>query len=326
MAVAGLVVFFCAALVSCSPATSNRAGHTGAPVNAATATSSPALSASPQTRTPDAPSPPYAVGFRQVSIVDRAAGTPRRGSSPPRPYRVLRTSVWYPRVAPRADRLPLIVFAHGFDVTPQTYSRLLREIAGHGYVVAAPLFPISGAGLPGPPREDDMVNQGSDLKAVVDAMTSPSARQRVPATIDPDRVAVIGHSDGAETVVGTLAIPRNRDPRVKAMVILAGQLPPWGGLPQVHAPVLVEQATGDTVNPPSLGQALFSHLARPKAYLRVLGGDHIQTVTGTGRQAATVRAAILAFLDAELSPSPTARARLRQLDGTRGTVTFVDDL
>ncbi len=57
------------------------------------------------------------------------------------------------------DRCPLIVFGHGFAVTPAYYWRLLRSWAQAGYVVAAPVFPLENQHAPGGPNEADLANQ-----------------------------------------------------------------------------------------------------------------------------------------------------------------------
>ena len=45
-------------------------------------------------------------------------------------------------VAPTRGRWPLVVFVHGYDVGPATYTRFLDSLASQGYVVAAPSFPL----------------------------------------------------------------------------------------------------------------------------------------------------------------------------------------
>jgi predicted dienelactone hydrolase len=72
----------------------------------------------------------------------------------------------YPTAGPPSERdlvdakplrgarpFPLIVFGHGFAVTPRPYSQLLRAWARAGYVVAAPVFPLENANAPGGPDE-----------------------------------------------------------------------------------------------------------------------------------------------------------------------------
>ena len=69
----------------------------------------------------------------------RAADLRRRGALPrPRPGQGDRR-----RRAPAAREFgpfPLIVFGHGFDVTPSVYARLLQAWTRAGYVVASPVF------------------------------------------------------------------------------------------------------------------------------------------------------------------------------------------
>ena len=44
---------------------------------------------------------------------------------------------------------PLVIFGHGFAVTPGPYASLLEAWARAGYVVAAPIFPLGNANAPG---------------------------------------------------------------------------------------------------------------------------------------------------------------------------------
>ncbi|HVB27059.1 MAG TPA: hypothetical protein VNE21_04000, partial [Mycobacteriales bacterium] len=288
-----------------------------------TARASPVVRrAAPVRRSPPL-APPFALGTRVVTVLDPTRGTPARGPTPAHSGRVLTTTVWYPvrgpasagvvsDATPLAGAFPLIAFAHGFDVTPARYASLTEQLAGAGYVVAAPLFPISGAGLPGPPSEDDMANQPGDLSAVITAMLRAATPGGwLAGAVDPRRIALVGHSDGAETVAAMMVVPADRDPRVGAAVILAGQLPTWGGEPEPERiPILLEQGRDDTINPPYLSQDLFAALHPPKSYLDVFTGTHIEPVVGTSVDAVAVRASVVAFLDLTFHPT---RSALRDL-------------
>src|SRR5579864_8232198 len=63
--------------------------------------------------------------------------------------RVLTTYVRYPTAG--RPPYPLVVFGHGFAVTPGLYATLLDAWARAGFVVAAPLFPVENANAPGGP-------------------------------------------------------------------------------------------------------------------------------------------------------------------------------
>ena len=84
--------------------------------------------------------------------------------------------------APAARRgpFPLVVFGHGFAVTPAPYAPLLRAWARAGYVVAAPIFPLENANAPGGPNESDLVNQPRDMSFVITRML---AAERGPARV-----------------------------------------------------------------------------------------------------------------------------------------------
>jgi len=284
--------------------------------------------AAPPRPTPPRLGPPFAVGIRTVTIVDPTRSTPARGPSGAHPARTLTTTVWYPiaGTVPLRRAFPLVVFAHGFDVTPDTYRLLLADIAADGYVVAAPLFPISGAGLPGPAREDDLPNQPADLSVVITAMLDAGRPGGwLAGAVNPALIGVVGHSDGAETVAAMLVVPADRDRRVSAYVVLAGQLPTWGTVAPFPTAVLVEQGRADTINPPWLSRSLFAALLRPKDYLDVLYGSHLEPVVGSSADAVAVRQTVIAFLDAALRPSPTAGLALRRWGDDPG-VTLLTEL
>jgi chlorophyllase-like protein len=95
---------------------------------------------------------------------------------------------------------PLIVFGHGYALTPATYTRLLNAWARAGYVVAAPLFPLGNAHAPGGPDESDLVNQPRDISFVIASLLALSGNPNgvLAGAIDPSSIAVAGHSDGAD--------------------------------------------------------------------------------------------------------------------------------
>ncbi len=122
--------------------------------------------------------------------------------------------------APLYRDWPLVVFAHGYDVTPLTYHDLLHHLASAGFVVAAPFFPLEAAG--GTLNENDLANEPQDIKFVI---TKTLAAGTVPGLldgmIDPAHIALVGHSDGGEAVLGEAYLPGVADARVGPVVALS---------------------------------------------------------------------------------------------------------
>ena len=151
---------------------------------------------------------------------------------------------------------PLVIFGHGFAVTPALYARMLQSWARAGYVVAAPVFPLENADAPGGPDESDLVNQPADMSFVISQMLAASRAGSGPfaGLIDPAQIAVTGQSDGGDTALAVAYDSTFRDPRVRAAVILSGaEIPGIGGFtfPPGGPPLLATQGTADTVNPPT---------------------------------------------------------------------------
>jgi dienelactone hydrolase len=261
----------------------------------------------------------FAVGLTVLRLDDptRSIRLPN-GHREPRP---LVTYVRYPAVgSPSAADLPgrrparaaapypLIVFGHGYRVTPAVYGRLLRDWASTGYVVAAPVFPLENAYAPGGPDENDIVNQPADVRFVI---TRLLAAGRSPASplegmIDPTRIAVSGHSDGGETALAVAYAPGYRDPRVRAAVILSGAKMPGSRLtfPRPSPPLLATQGTADSLNLPEDTQAFFDAAPRPKFLLTLHGARHLAPYTSDRPQLRIVERTTLAFLDHVLKRAP----------------------
>lgn len=253
----------------------------------------------------------YAVGERVLTFVDpsRLIRLPDRR---PQPRRLV-TVVRYPEHV--RGPFPLVVFGHGFAVTPAYYFRLLRAWTQAGYVVAAPVFPLGNAHARGGPDEADIVNQPRDMSFVITRMLAASADRRNPLAglIDPRRIVVSGQSDGGETALAVAYDRYYLDRRVRAAIILSGaQIPGSGGFafPAQSPPLLAAQGTADTTNQPRFTYAFFRIAPRPKYLLKLLGAGHLPPYTHQQPQLSIVERVTIAFLDRYMKGIPGAISRL----------------
>ena len=277
----------------------------------------------PRTR----PERAFSVGLRVLTLIDpgRLVRLPGRGLAP----RKLVTLVRYPAMGPparvdvvgapaqrAAGPFPLVVFGHGFAVTPGIYARLLRAWARAGYVVAAPVFPLENANAPGAPNESDLVNQPRDMSFVISRLLAAGTdpRSTFAGLLDPRAIGIAGHSDGGETALAVAYDSHFRDPRVRAAIILSGaQIPGGGGssFPAPSPPLLTSQGTADAVTPPSLTHAFFETAPAPKYLLTLLGAPHLGPYTDEQPQLGIVERVTIAFLDRYLKGLEGSDARLR---------------
>ena len=263
--------------------------------------------------------PPFAVGLRVVTFVDRSRRVRFPGGRPVR--RRLVTLVRFPatRRGGTPDRaagpFPLVVFGHGFAVTPKIYGAMLDAWARAGYVVAAPIFPLENADAPGGPNESDLVNQPRDMSVVISrlltANTVPGGA--LAGLIAPRAIAVAGQSDGGETALAVAYDRYYRDSRVRAAIILSGAVIPGVGgfdFPAPSPPLLATQGTADVINPPRLTHQFFDLAPRPKYLLTLFGASHLGPYTDAEPGLGIVERVSVAFLDRYLKHAPGAAARL----------------
>jgi predicted dienelactone hydrolase len=306
---------------------------------AATAATRPA----PLARTappPAAPAPAahaarsFASGLLVLGLVDRSRTI--RLPDGAEVVRSLRTYVRYPAARPAdgadhpgapparaAGPFPLIVFGHGFAVTPGIYARLLRSWVQAGYVVAAPVFPLGNADAPGGPDEPDLVNQPADMSFVISSVLAASRAGAGPLAgiVDPSRIAVAGQSDGGDTALAAAYDPRYRDRRIAAAVILSGAEIPYSGsigFPAHGPPLLATQGTADTINPPALTETFFAAARSPKFLLWLDGAEHLPPYTYRQPWLGVVERASTAFLDHYVARRPVSLRRLAALGRAPG--------
>jgi pimeloyl-ACP methyl ester carboxylesterase len=207
--------------------------------------------------------------------------------------RSLVTLVWLPE---RARPSPLIVFAHGFQVGPAPYAALLEAWAAHGYVVAAPEFPLTDLAVAGSNLDEaDSDNQPQDVRFITDYLVSPQSP--IANRIDPNKVAVAGHSDGAETALAASVNPSPAgEPTYRAIVAFGVQ--PLLEAAGPNPPILVEQGDEDQINPPSSGYATFAEATSPKYLIVAKGGGHLPPLEAGSPWLPGIEAVTEAFLDA----------------------------
>jgi len=251
----------------------------------------------------DAPTVAAAAGSMSVAttkmtFVDTSRSTPPWDAMPGKSSRTLVTTVWYPAresgsAAVVGDgRYPLIVFAHGLGGTPQQYQQLLTAWAAAGYVVAAPVFPLSSGETPGGPDGGDIGNQPGDMSFVIDQVLRMSAAASGPLSglVDPNEIGAAGHSNGAITTLGLVANSCCRDTRVKAAVVMAGTTEGLGRGSYHLAkapPLLVVSDVHDGLVPYADAVAVFNQARGPKALLALKWDSSSDSTGSTAHMAAS---------------------------------------
>lgn len=271
--------------------------------------------------------PTQPVGVITTTFVDRSRPTDANGACKKIRSRTLPTTIYYPATsggaAPTPDAppdtaggpYPLIVFAHGYSATPQTYAALLQHWASQGFVVAAPQFPLSSGASPCGAVAGDSVHQPQDVSFVISSVLARSARHRGPLAglVNRHRIGAAGHSNGAITMYGVVANTALRDRRIDAAAVLAGtaQRYPKGGYDFSKAPpLLFVHGSDDSLIPYEGGVEGFNRARGPKGLLTVVNGDHGSSAALSGPAAPAVMDATTDFFDAFLRHDAAAKRRL----------------
>jgi predicted dienelactone hydrolase len=246
----------------------------------------------------------YAIGRMALSVIDESRPIMASAGFAGAPQRRLDVIVWYPArtagekvpVAPGAPR-PLVIYSHGTWGQPDNAMYLVGHLVRHGYVVAAPTYPLSSSvAFTRIDRPDirDVVNQVGDLGFLIDRLL---AEPFLKPAIDPAAIGTTGHSLGGVTSYFASFGGRLRDPRIVATAPIGAGDPVQSALTAdmglagtAHAeapvPTLFLSAEKD-VFARSTGRphAAYARIAGPKYEVLVKGGTHVWFRDGNERPA-----------------------------------------
>ncbi len=297
---------------------------TAAPSTTSPAITTPATTLAPGTLTAIDTTRRYAVGTSQSTFVDSSRSTSANGDFAGAATRTIPVEFFYPADGQAAGSgdgdsvpgaapdtahgpYPLILFSHGYAVTPEFYRPLLERWAAAGYVVAAPVYPIL-SGTPGGASHTDYEKTFDDARFVISQVLATPASDPLSGMVDPLRIAAAGHSDGEVVAFAQGLLECCRDDRVKAVLAMAGDLSNANN-PHVRnagVPILHIMETEDEYDP-------YQHsidwdranLDAPRWLLSLLGASHVPPYTQPGNAAfELVSAATIDFFDGTLKGHP----------------------
>jgi len=214
---------------------------------------------------------------------DASRASPARGVHPGHAGRALYTTLRWPvspqgRIAP--GTLPLVVFAHGYNVSAGTYSVMLDDLTRAGIVVAAFESPGESAALPGPAVESDLVNGPCDIEFVAASLErhGPGALR---SALENAPLIVAGHSDGATAAAGAAYDSTCSTVPVRAVVALSPNDVPMTAAFRFGRPppLLAMTGSADEINPVPNTLALYQHVPGSAWLGTISGGRHLATFT-----------------------------------------------
>jgi pimeloyl-ACP methyl ester carboxylesterase len=220
---------------------------------------------------------------------------------------------------PEGSRLPALVFIQGGLVPPGDYLWLAHDLAARGFVVALPSHPL-----------DLALSAIDNGRFARELLTSPPEDSLLEGLVDPERIAVAGHSlggvvasklalDGGFAALALLAsYPDSADAdRVPSLAVpslsLAGELDCSASLPRVRAEA--------------------ARLPSPSVFVVLQGVTHYQFTVSDQQDVARdclpatplpvaherISEVLVRFLLAALSGQGTGADDIRQVPGTEVT-------
>ncbi|MEU7729123.1 alpha/beta hydrolase [Streptomyces sp. NPDC040724] len=229
--------------------------------------------------------------------------------------------------------LPLVVLSPGFGMPRATLTGLAEELASRGYAVAGIGHNYEADGISFPDGRTTSclacVNRNyprvgavraEDISFVLDELTGARPAWKHGAPLDPDRVAVVGHSAGGFSAVPAML----RDSRVKAAVNMDGNFHFPNDIP-LDRPFLMLGKAGHVPGSERSWDETWTELTGWKRWLSVTDTDHLTftDLAALGKQAGMplqrldgdradtiTRTYVTAFVDAHLRGCGT-----RLLDG-----------
>jgi predicted esterase len=236
--------------------------------------------------------------------------------------RHLRTLIVYPR-EPRGLRLPVLVFAHGWDNDPGGYLPVLKGWASAGIVVVAPTAPGMAKGLPLIDEQVANTEQLADLPVVLTKVL----RWHLPVLLDPEEVAYAGHSDGALAVAAMALNPTYHDRRACAYFLLSPGVDKRDGAHDDAnvVPVYVADSYRDQYGLWPSARYLYGIAARPKALVGIGRGEtHLSPWVDRDGFTIALWQSTVDFYRWALTHAPRDRARVLRDLAIRGFGVTVD--
>ena len=238
----------------------------------------------------------YAIGLRQVSYVDQSRPIKKSMGFEGAATRRLDLHIWYPadgtsRSDPaslaKGGPYPLIIYSHGTFGSVDNAMHLVEHLVRHGYIVAAPDYPLTSSAAFTHVRFADISDVGQQTRDVHFIIDRLLADPVFGPAIDPAKIGTTGHSLGAVTSYFTSFGAQTRDPRIAATALIAGGDPVESALMQdmglfgtghaaVRVPVLFLSADHDVfARMTGRPHASYSRVEGPKTEVMIKGGVHV---------------------------------------------------
>jgi dienelactone hydrolase len=249
------------------------------PASASTTAVSSTTTTPSSTTTSEAPDlrdgRPFEVTTMQLSLVDASRPTSESAGGPEVPERAI--DVWLTLPLASEPR-PLVVFSHGMAGHPRKFEALHMAWAEAGFVVAAPVFPLSNDGAQGSfTNTFDVVNQPGDVSFVLDELLARSADpdSDLAGRVDPTRIGAAGLSAGGWTTYQVGLNQPVRDDRISAAVVFAGAFNQDAEfVAEEGLPALIMQGDVDPLISVDVAEAAYASLYSPRYLVVLHGGGH----------------------------------------------------